>query len=67
MNKDKIARDFNINPDELNWHLHASGACEYANLGPYTVWKEERDGKHSYEVSRDNSVCKWRVDLSQYL
>ena len=67
MNKETLKIQFNVNANQLNWHPHASGACEYANVGPYTVWREERGGKFHYEVSRDNSVCQWRADLSQYL
>lgn len=60
-----LENNYRVKPEELTWKRHSSGLYDVAVVGNYAVYKElEAD---TYEVVLNNSVCKWRVDLSQFL
>lgn len=65
MTAQRLENQYNVEPGNLAFKPHYSGFYEAACVGPYTVW--HRLGEDSYTVTRNNSVCQWRADLSQYL
>jgi hypothetical protein len=56
---------FNVTPDQLTWRRHYSGLYDCATVGNYVVYKDLETGR--YTVTANNSVCKWRADLSKFL
>lgn len=63
MTKERLKIQYNVNADTLKWEPHYSGLYEVACVGDYAVYKEL--ATDTYEVVKDGSVCRWRVDLSQ--
>ena len=65
MTRERFERDYNICVVELTFQPHYSGLYEVAEIGPYAVY--HNIAEDSYAVTENNSVCRWRHDLSQYL
>ena len=63
MSKERLKVNFKVDADKLPWKTGANGLFEYAELGPYCVYRDDAWG---YYVTRDNSVVQWRTDLSRY-
>ena len=64
MTKESFERQYNVSVEQLDWKYGDNKLFMYAEVGPYCVYKDDAWG---YYVTRGNSVCKWRTDLSRYL